>query len=130
MNQDSILVAFGSAFASLVIGAAIAWPRVMSGKKRDENDQKFAEAQQKMLADMQALFDQQIGSLKKSNEDLSTQVTEMHALLDKYRIQLTKTKNLLVEFEGLLEKAGVVVPPETKAKFTRLVDESDDIKEA
>ena len=123
LETDSIIVGAASAFALVVIGFATALPKVLSSIKRDGLDGTFAAAQQKMLSDMQALFNAQLDDLKKSNTELRAQVDEMHGLIDKYRVQLTKTKNLLVEFEGLLEKSGVMVPTETKSKFRKLVDE-------
>ena len=136
LETDSLIVGAASAFALVVVGFAAALPKIMASIKRDGLDGNFAAAQQKLLADMQELFAKQIAEvkenaseqmaeLKKANSELREQVNEMHSLIDKYRIQLTKTKNLLVDFESLLEKAGVVVPAETKIKFDKLVEEVD-----
>lgn len=121
MALDTILLAIATAFFTAVVGASVALPRIMAGKKRDEGDQKFAEAQQKMLADMQKLFDNQITSLKDSNTELSQQVSEMRGLIDKYRMQLTMTRNMLLEFEAHMRAHDMPLHEQTKQRFDDLM---------
>lgn len=74
---------FLSAIFVVVVGGSIALPRIMSGKKRDGLDQNFAEAQQKMLADMQALFAQQLTALSATNDAQQLQIDSMQGIAGK-----------------------------------------------
>jgi hypothetical protein len=123
---DSNIVGLASAFASVVLGLAVAIPRIMSGKKRDGLDKEFAEAQQKMLSDMQALFQQQISALKAANDEQTQKISAMHSLIDKYRIELTVVRNTLYEVLGVLVNMGVVLPKDTEDRVNRVLNGEED----
>ncbi len=121
--DDKSLVAFASALASIIIGLAVALPRIMSGKKRDGLDQQFAEAQQKMLSEMQTLFQQQINALKEANDLHTKKISDQHAVIDKLRIELTITRNALWEVMGVLANMGVVLPHEAEERVKKVLND-------
>ena len=122
-SDDKALITLASAFASVIIGLAIALPRIMSGKKRDGLDQNFAEAQGKMLAEMQTIFQQQINSLKEANDQHTKKISDMHGLIDKYRVQLTIVRNTMYEVLGVLSTMGVVLPKETDDRIRKVLND-------
>ena len=129
MIFDNNLITLATAFFALIIGGAISLPRIMSGKKRDEGDMLFAESQQKLLHDMQALFATQMDQMRittdqlnQSNEHMSYRIKQLRLEMEKLQSHLIQTKALLFEFENLLINAGIDVPPDVQQRMKDLME--------
>ena len=131
MNLNDYVIFISTSFFALVVGGAIAFPRIMSGKRRDEGDLKFAESQQKMLSDMETLFSKQReqmsisnDQLQQANDHMAFRIREIREQVDKLQRQLIQTRALLFEFEGLLIGAGIEVPEETRKRMDDLMKDT------
>ena len=127
--SPAVALLVGGAGGTVLFAQLALWGmNKINGAKRENLDGSLAKSQQETLVSLQMLFNTQVVAQEHANAKLTDQVAamhaqveEMHSLIDSYRVLLTKTRNLIAEFEGLIIKAGVVIPEETKARMDKLM---------